>query len=107
MNNDEEPLLRKLATARGPLDLAGRPLLFGILNLTPDSFSDGGRFTRPEEAVEAALEMVELGADVIDVGGESTRPGSSPVDQDEELARISPVVRELGRQAKAWLSKRA
>ena len=104
MSNDEEPLLRELATARGPLSLADRPLLFGILNLTPDSFSDGGRFSGPEEAVDAALEMVELGADVIDVGGESTRPGSTPVDQDEELARILPVVRELGRQARLLFS---
>jgi len=104
LSNDEEPLLRKLATARGPLSLADRPLLVGILNLTPDSFSDGGRFSGPEEAVDAALEMVELGADVIDVGGESTRPGATPVDEDEELARILPVVRELGRQANLLFS---
>ncbi|MEO2138101.1 MAG: dihydropteroate synthase [bacterium] len=104
MSNDEEPLLRKLATARGPLSLADRPLLVGILNLTPDSFSDGGRFSGPEEAVDAALEMVELGADVIDVGGESTRPGATAVDEDEELARILPVVRELGQQANLLFS---
>jgi len=104
LSNDEEPLLRKLATARGPLSLADRPLLVGILNLTPDSFSDGGRFSGPEEAVDAALEMVELGADVIDVGGESTRPGATPVDEDEELARILPVVRELGQQANLLFS---
>ena len=70
-------------------------LLVGILNLTPDSFSDGGRFPSPADAVGAALTMVAEGADWIDVGGESTRPGSVPVPADEEMARVLPVIRDL------------
>ncbi len=74
------------------LDPAERTLVVGILNVTPDSFSDGGRFLDPEVAVAHALRMVEEGADVIDVGGESTRPGSDPAPADEELARVLPVI---------------
>ena len=67
----------------------------GILNVTPDSFSDGGRFIEPDVAIDHAKTMLDEGADVIDVGGESTRPGSDPVDCDTELARILPVVEAL------------
>ena len=67
----------------------------GILNVTPDSFSDGGRFGSPEGAVEHALRMAEEGADLIDVGGESTRPGSPPVPAAEELRRVMPVIEGL------------
>lgn len=67
----------------------------GVLNVTPDSFSDGGMYVRPEVAVERALRMVEEGADIIDVGGESTRPGSKPVAPEEEIGRILPVIRSL------------
>lgn len=70
-------------------------VLVGVLNLTPDSFSDGGRFSSAEDAVAAALAMVADGADWVDVGGESTRPGAVPVPQDEEIARVLPVIREL------------
>jgi dihydropteroate synthase len=70
-------------------------VLVGVLNLTPDSFSDGGRFSSPADAVSAALAMVAEGADWIDVGGESTRPGSVPVPTDEEISRVLPVIREL------------
>ncbi|MFI9651733.1 dihydropteroate synthase [Guyparkeria halopsychrophila] len=73
----------------------GRPLIMGILNATPDSFSDGGRFDTVERAVEAAQAMIEAGADLIDVGGESTRPGASPVAEEEELARVIPVIEAL------------
>jgi dihydropteroate synthase len=74
----------------------GRPaLVMGIVNVTPDSFSDGGRFTAAEAAVAHGLELVRQGADLLDVGGESTRPGSQPVPPDEELARVLPVVRGL------------
>lgn len=69
--------------------------IMGILNVTPDSFSDGGRFDRLGEAVEHALEMVAQGADILDIGGESTRPGHDPVDVETELARVIPVIREL------------
>lgn len=74
---------------------SSRPLLMGILNATPDSFSDGGRFADPGRALERALAMAGEGADIIDVGGESTRPGSEPVAAAEQTARVVPVVRAL------------
>jgi dihydropteroate synthase len=75
-----------------------RPIVIGVLNVTPDSFSDGGRFVSVEAAVAHAQTMVEEGADVIDVGGESTRPhGARPVEVSEELRRVLPVVTELRR----------
>jgi dihydropteroate synthase len=72
-----------------------RPLVMGVLNVTPDSFSDGARFSDPERALARAAEMVEEGADLVDVGGESTRPGAAPVDLAEERDRILPVIRLL------------
>lgn len=72
-----------------------RTLLMGILNVTPDSFSDGGRFATPEEAVEEARRLIAEGADIIDVGGESTRPGAAPVAEQVELERVLPVVELL------------
>lgn len=72
-----------------------KPLIMGILNVTPDSFSDGGEHNTFEKAVAKAKEMVTEGADIIDVGGESTRPGSDPVSVEGELARVLPVVTEL------------
>ncbi|MFK4106179.1 dihydropteroate synthase [Streptomyces sp. NPDC019531] len=75
----------------------GRCLVMGILNVTPDSFSDGGRYAGTRRAIERGLELAVQGADLVDVGGESTRPGARPVDLDEELARSLPVVRELAR----------
>jgi dihydropteroate synthase len=72
-----------------------RPLIMGVLNITPDSFSDGGEFSDPARAVEHARDMIESGADLIDVGGESTRPGSLPTDPDEQIKRIVPVVRAI------------
>ncbi len=68
------------------------PLIVGILNVTPDSFSDGGRFLNPAHAVEHALLLSSQGADIIDVGGESTRPGAQPVDPTDELRRVIPVI---------------
>jgi dihydropteroate synthase len=73
----------------------GRPLIMGILNVTPDSFSDGGEFIDPEAAVGHALRMAEEGADLIDVGGESTRPGSARVRSDEQLRRVLPVIQAV------------
>jgi len=73
-----------------------RPRLMGILNVTPDSFSDGGRFDTPDAAVAQAHELAHRGADILDIGGESTRPGSDPVDEAEEIARTAPVIAEIG-----------
>ena len=72
-----------------------RVAIMGVLNVTPDSFSDGGLWLDPNDAVDHALEMVEQGAAIIDVGGESTRPGAQPVPEDEELRRVLPVIEEL------------
>ena len=84
---------------RGPTGLPqpGRCLVMGILNVTPDSFSDGGRYAETGQAVERGLRLAEQGADLVDVGGESTRPGAEPVPVEAELARVVPVVRELVR----------
>lgn len=76
------------------LDLS-RPSVMGILNVTPDSFSDGGSYELVERAVERAHQMVEVGASIIDIGGESTRPGAQPVSESEELDRIIPVIEAL------------
>jgi dihydropteroate synthase len=78
--------------------LGGHTLIMGVLNVTPDSFSDGGRYLDPERAVAHGLEMVSQGADWIDVGGESTRPGAQPVPAEEELLRVLPVIRGLRRR---------
>jgi len=71
------------------------PAVMGIVNLTPDSFSDGGQFLSPEDAVTHARQMVEQGAQIIDLGGESTRPGSEPVSEQDELTRVLPVIESL------------
>ena len=76
-------------------DLARRALVMGVLNVTPDSFSDRGRYADPGAALERALAMIEEGADLIDVGGESTRPGSAIVSPEEEIARVRPVLERL------------
>lgn len=82
-----------------------RTLVMGVINTTPDSFSDGGKHLDAEIAIAAALEMLEAGADIVDVGGESTRPGSAPVNEEEELRRAIPVIRGICRQrADAWVS---
>jgi dihydropteroate synthase len=77
------------------LHLPRRPLLMGILNVTPDSFSDGGKFLEPQSAVERALQLVADGADILDLGGESTRPYAEPVAAQEELDRVMPVLAAL------------
>jgi dihydropteroate synthase len=73
----------------------GRPLIMGIVNVTPDSFSDGGRLQDARQAISHALALAEQGADILDVGGESTRPGAAPVSADEELRRVLPVIEGL------------
>jgi dihydropteroate synthase len=77
------------------LALSRRPLLMGIVNVTPDSFSDGGRFFDSEAAVALALQLAADGADILDIGGESTRPYAEPVPEREELARVLPVIQRL------------
>jgi dihydropteroate synthase len=84
---------------RRPLDLTQRGVIMGILNVTPDSFSDGGQFVRVDAAIAQALRMIEEGAEIIDVGGESTRPGAAIVEAAEEAQRVLPVVRELRARA--------
>lgn len=81
------------------LNLCDSPLWMGILNVTPDSFSDGGRHAGVEAAVQHARQLIADGADIIDIGGESTRPYSQAVDVQEELARVIPVIRELRRES--------
>jgi dihydropteroate synthase len=76
-----------------------RPAVMGIVNVTPDSFSDGGRFLEADAAVAHGLDLVAAGADLLDVGGESTRPGAAPVDEQEELRRVLPVVARLAAEA--------
>ena len=85
------------------LDLS-EPRVMGVLNVTPDSFSDGGRFVSPQAALEHGLRMVEEGAAIIDVGGESTRPGAQPVSADEELRRVLPVIEQLHQATRAVIS---
>ena len=85
---------RRLRCGRHTFDL-DRPLVMGILNVTPDSFSDGGRHLEPARALDHARTMVDDGADLVDIGGESSRPGAKPVDDDVELARVIPLVAAL------------
>jgi dihydropteroate synthase len=86
------------------LPLGKRTLLMGVLNVTPDSFSDGGLFFDKEKAISHALRMVEGGADIIDIGGESTRPGSKPLEIEEELRRVIPVIESLAKEIDVPLS---
>jgi dihydropteroate synthase len=86
------------------LQIGSRPVVMGIVNVTPDSFSDGGRWLDPSSAVARALALVEQGADVLDVGGESTRPGATPVSTDEELRRVVPVVADVARRTAVPIS---
>ena len=86
------------------IDLTNRALLMGVLNVTPDSFSDGGEFFATEAAVKHGLAMAESGADIIDVGGESTRPGATPVPPNDEMERVLPVIEQLTQATRASLS---
>jgi dihydropteroate synthase len=85
------------------LDLS-TPVVMGVLNVTPDSFSDGGKFAGPSAALNHAHQMIEAGASIIDVGGESTRPGATPVSVDEELARVIPIIETLRENADVFIS---
>jgi dihydropteroate synthase len=90
-------LLARTTESRPPFAglAANGPLVMGVINVTPDSFSDGGRFLEPDKAIAHGVRMMEQGADLIDVGGESTRPGADPVSPEEERRRVVPVVRAL------------
>ncbi len=79
-------------------------LIVGVLNVTPDSFSDGGKFLHPPTAIDHALKLIEEGADIIDVGGESTRPNAAPVSEAEELRRVIPVIEELSQRTRIPIS---
>jgi dihydropteroate synthase len=87
----------------GRLELAA-PVVMGVLNVTPDSFSDGGRFAEPEAAIAHGLQLVADGAAVLDVGGESTRPGAAPVPAAEQIRRVLPVIRALRERCAALIS---
>lgn len=93
-----------LPTRHGRLDFSRRTAIMAILNLTPDSFYDGGTRLDPGKAIADGVEMAEAGADVIDIGGESTRPGARPVSEDEELERVLPVIRGLRREVRVPIS---
>lgn len=85
----------KLVTDTKSYDLTERTYIMGILNVTPDSFSDGGNYSSLDRAVEHAIALERAGADIIDIGGESTRPDHDPISQEEEIARILPVIRKV------------
>jgi dihydropteroate synthase len=95
---------RRWRLARRQLDCGASPLIMGIINVTPDSFSDGGQFFEAGKAVEHGLRLVSEGADLLDIGGESTRPGALPVALDEELRRVLPVIKRLAGQIKVPIS---
>lgn len=94
---------RQLRCGRHTLDLS-QPLVMGILNVTPDSFSDGGRFIGSSRAIEHAQRMIEEGAGMLDVGGESTRPGAADVSEEEELRRVIPVIEALAARTSVPIS---
>ncbi|HEV2385699.1 MAG TPA: dihydropteroate synthase [Candidatus Acidoferrales bacterium] len=87
-----------------PLALGDRTLVMGVLNVTPDSFSDGGLYLRSDAALRHALQLESAGVDILDVGGESTRPGSLPVEAEAEFERVVPLIRRLRRRLKITLS---
>jgi len=88
-------VMMSLANVKALITRLKRPAVMGVLNVTPDSFSDGGQFNQLDAAFEHAITMIEDGADIIDIGGESTRPGATPVTPEQELARVLPVVKAI------------
>ncbi|MDI9570621.1 MAG: dihydropteroate synthase [Pseudomonadota bacterium] len=88
----------RLATARREIALGGKTLVMGIVNVTPDSFSDGGRYLDRQRAVDHALQLAAEGADILDIGGESSRPGALPVSPEEEMSRVLPVIAAVAEQ---------
>lgn len=98
------PMMLSLPHGALPLELGTRTLVMGILNVTPDSFSDGGKYNAIDEAIRHAKAMIAAGADIIDVGGESTRPGHTPVGLEEELRRVVPIVEALAQAVSVPIS---
>ncbi len=96
--------LRAILLADGRELSLAKPLVMGVLNVTPDSFSDGGQFESPKKAIDRALEIEQQGADMIDVGGESSRPGADPVSLDVELGRVVPVIEAIRHETKISIS---
>ena len=96
--------IRQWKLARRSLPYGERTLVMGVLNVTPDSFSDGGKFYSPERAVKHALQMIAEGADIVDIGGESTRPGSAFVSEAEELQRVIPIIKTLAAETPVPIS---
>ena len=88
-------MIKEMKIGNRIFNLTGHTYVMGILNVTPDSFSDGGMFIDKDVAVKRALQMIEEGADIIDIGGESTRPGFTPVSADEQIERVVPVIEEI------------
>src|SRR5678815_205595 len=86
------------------MPIGERTLIMGILNVTPDSFSDGGQFDTVDSAVAHAEQMIAEGADIIDVGGESTRPGGEPISVEEEIRRVVPVIEALSHRSEVPIS---
>ena len=99
-----EEIKRVIPLAGGRQLPLSRPLIVGVLNVTPDSFSDGGRYNTLDCAVHRAHQMIDEGADIVDIGGESSRPGSLPVDADEELRRVIPVIKRLASESDVCIS---
>ncbi len=95
---------RVLKCGKYSLELGKKTLIMGIINVTPDSFSDGGQFFDSEKAIEHAKQMTKEGADIIDIGGESTRPGSEPVTLEEEIGRVIPVIEGIANEVKVPIS---
>src|SRR6266702_416014 len=96
--------LFRLKLSSGTMVLGKRTLVMGVLNMTPDSFSDGGKFFRVEDAVNAAMAMERAGADILDIGAESTQPGSEGISGEEELERLLPVLQGLRGRLKIPIS---
>jgi dihydropteroate synthase len=103
-NSLKEKLTKTIQCGPYTLDYGKKTIIMGILNVTPDSFSDGGKFNNLNSAIEHAQEMVENGADIIDIGGESTRPGHTPLSVEEELERVIPAVQAISKHVHVPIS---
>lgn len=97
-------LNRLIKTKKGSINLDEKTVVMGILNLTPDSFSDGGKYNQVDQAIKQALLMEKQGADMIDIGGESTRPGHTPVSEQEEIDRVVPIIERVSKEVSIPLS---
>jgi dihydropteroate synthase len=101
---DMEEYVKDMRLRENVLPLSIRSCIMGILNITPDSFSDGAKYLDPARALERALEMEREGADIIDIGGESSRPGAKPVSESDEIDRVIPAIRKIRKKCKAIIS---